>query len=204
MNTAEFFFLADQLLEPSLAGAGFQRTSAGKWNRWTGDELHAVWLQKHTFDSSFCVNLGVHYSFLEKSGSTERPSDGIVDQTECRIMFRLTADPSAKDQWWPLSEQGIHEVRSLFDSRGFAMFDSYRLSGPIASIEVKDIEDGTPGLLSSMTKVGACLILACIHEHLGNREKCIEAATVGLRHVGMKVGAKKALKDVLKRYGQPA
>jgi hypothetical protein len=204
MKTADFLSVADQLLEPSLAIAGFQRTSAGKWNRCTGEELHAVWLQKHSVDSSFCVNLGVHYSFLEKSGSTERPSGGIVDQTECRIMLRLTAEPTAKDQWWPLSEQGIHEVRSLFDSRGFAIFDSYRLSGPIAAIEVKEIEDGTPGLLSSMTKAGACLLLACIHEHLGNREKCMEAATVGLKHVGMAVGAKKALKDILKRNGEPA
>jgi len=50
----------------------------------------------------------------------------------------------------------------------------------------------------------ACLLLACIHEHLGNREKCMEAATVGLKHVGMKVGAKKALKDILKRNGERA
>jgi len=161
--------------------------------------LHAIWLQKHSSKAAFCVNLGVHYSFLAKAGSAERPSGDKIDQTECRIMFRLTADPIEKDQWWPLAESGIRDVSDLFVSRGLAMFDSYHLAGPISSIDVNEIETGTPHLLSDLTKAGACLLLAQIHEHIGNKDKCLEAATCGLKHVGMAVGARKALKDVLKR-----
>ena len=204
MNFVDFLISADEALLSSVGSVGFRRTSGGKWNRRTGDELHAIWLQKHSTDPAFCVNLGVHYSFLEKAGSSERPSGDKIDQTECRIMFRLTANPSARDQWWPLTEQGISEVSDLLVSRGLAMFDSYSLAGPISSIDVKEVEAGATGLLSGFTKVGACLLLANIHEHFGNREKSIEAATCGLKHVGMKVGAKKALKDILKRLGQPA
>lgn len=116
-------------------------------------------------------------------------------------MFRLTANQSVKDQWWPLTESGIREVCDLLVSRGLPLFHSYSLGGSISTIDVGEIEDGAPGLLSGFTKVGACLLLANIHEHLGNREKCIEAATSGLKHVGVKVGAKKALKDILKRCG---
>lgn len=202
MNFTEFLDIVDAVLQQSLSSAGFRRTSEGKWNRRNGDELHAIWVQKHSSEPMFCVNLGVHYSFLEKTGCTERPSGDEVDQTECRIMFRLTVDSSSRDQWWPLTEQGIHEMNVLLVTRGFAMLDLYRLDGPISSIDIKEIEAGIPGLLSSFTKVGAFLLLASIHEHLGHREKSIEAATCGLKHVGMKVGAKKAFKDILKRCEQ--
>lgn len=202
MNFTEFLTAADEVLLPLLGSAGFRRTCGGKWSRRKGDELNAIWVQKHSSDPAFCVNLGVHYSFLEKAGSTERPFGDEIDQTECRIMFRLTANPSAKDQWWPLTGQAISEVCDLIVSRAFPIFHSYELAGPIGTIDVQQIEAGAPGLLSELTKVGACLLLANIHEHLGNREKCIEAAACGLKHVGMKVGAKKALKDILKRSGQ--
>lgn len=199
MNDTDFFNEADQVLSTSAGSAGFRRTSKGKWNRRKGDELQAIWIQKHSKEPSFCVNLGVHYSFLEKTGSTELPHGDEIDQTECRIMFRLTDDPSKRDQWWPLNELGIREASDLLEMRGFALLDSYGLSGPISSIDVTEIESGAPSLLSGFTKVGACLLLANIHEYLGDREKCVEAATCGLKHVGMKVGAKKALKDILKR-----
>lgn len=203
MQFTDILNLADDALRSSAGSAGFRRTGAGKWSRRTGDELHAIWLQKHSSKAAFCVNLGVHYSFLAKAGCTERPSDDKIDQTECRIMLRLTADPVAKDQWWPVTELGIREVMDLFVSRGLAMFDSYRLAGPISSIDVIEIETGTPNLLSDLTKVGASLLLAQIHEHFGHRDKCLEAATCGLKHVGMAVGVRKSLKDILKRLDQP-
>jgi hypothetical protein len=33
----------------------------GLWNFRKGDDLNALWLQKHSFELSFCINLGVHY-----------------------------------------------------------------------------------------------------------------------------------------------
>lgn len=201
MNFTDFLILADAALEETLGKTGFRRTSAGKWNRRNREELNAVWLQKSSTGPSFCVNFGIHYSFLEKTGSSDLPTGGEIDQTECRIMCRLTCDPSVKDQWWPISEESICEVRDLMERRGLALFDSYRLSGAIAMLEGKDIDAGNLGILTGFTKVGACLLLASIHEHLGNREKCVEAATFGMKHIGMKVGAKKALKDILQRCG---
>ena len=71
-------------------------------------------------------------------------------------------------------------------------------------MEARNIEAGNLGMLSSLTTVKACLFLARLHERLGNRSKCIEAATIGLKLAGMAVGPKKALKDILKRNEQPA
>jgi hypothetical protein len=42
-----------------------------------------------------------------------------------------------------------------------------------------------------------------MHERFGNREKCVETAAIGIKLAGMAVGPKKALKDILKRIGQP-
>ncbi|MCI0719498.1 MAG: DUF4304 domain-containing protein [Acidobacteria bacterium] len=202
MNFSDFLTEADTILQQPMNGAGFRRVGAGNWNRRSGDDLNVVWLQKNSSAESFCVNLGVHYTFLSKAG-TEAPLDEVIELPDCEIKLRLTAQAAVKDQWWPFNSESVREVVDLMKSRGLAIFDSYRLAGPIAEMEAKDIEAGNSGLLSSLTKVRACLLLARMHELLGNREKCIEAATAGVRLAGMAVGPKKALKEILKRNGQP-
>jgi hypothetical protein len=199
MNYTDFLTLVDAALQQSLSSFGFRRSSAGTWNRRNGEELNVNWFQKHSTDPSFCVNLGVHYTFLPKAG-TEAPITGdSIEQPDCEIKLRLTETPAAKDQWWPISEQSINGICGLIESRGIAVFDSYRLSGPIVTMEGKDIEAGNLGLLSAMTKVRACLLLARLHEHLGNRDKCVDAATCGIKVAGMAVGPKRILRDILNR-----
>lgn len=204
MNFFELQQAADAAMSEALASAGFRRTDDGTWKRKRGDDLNVIWFQKHSANPSFCVNLGVHYSFIPKAGSTDVPEGDEIEQPECAILMRLTSDPSMKDQWWPIAASSVNQVVDLVCSRGLSIFDSYRLDGPIASIEVKDVEAGTANLLSSLTKVGGCLLLARIHERLGNRDKSVETATIGVKLAGMAVGPKKALKDILKRLGQPA
>lgn len=204
MNFDELRWAADTAMGEALTSAGFRRSAAGTWNRRKEEDLNVIWFQKHSASSSFCVNLGVHYSFMPKAGSMELPEGDSIAQPECAITMRLTLANSVNDQWWPLAKTSITEVCKLIEFRGLAIFDSYRLHGPLAAIEVSDIEVGTPNLLSSLTEVGACLLLARVHEHAGNREKCIEAATAGLKLAGFAVGPKKALREILKRLEQSA
>ena len=199
MNFTDVLAAADAALLRPLGNAGFQRVAAGLWNFRKGDDVNVVWLQKHSSESSFCVSLGIHYAFLPTSG-TEQPLAGkCLEQPDCEIKLRLTSDPAAKDQWWPTSPEAADEVAELVSHRGLAVFDSYRLAGPISTMEAKQIETGDLGMLSSLTKVRACLFLARLHERLGNRGKCIDAAMIGIKLAGMAVGPKKALKDILKR-----
>lgn len=202
MNFVELQQAADAAMSEALTSASFRRTAPGTWKRKRGDDLNVIWFQKHSTNSSFCVNLGVHYSFIPKAGSKNVPEGDEIEQPECVIMTRLTSDSFMKDQWWPIATSSVDQVVYLVCSRGLPIFDFYRLDGPIASIEIKDVEAGEANLLSSLTKVGGCLLLARIHEHLGNRDKSIEAATIGVKFAGMAVGPKKALKDILKRLGQ--
>lgn len=204
MNFADFLAAADASLRQPLGNAGFHRVSPGTWNLRKGDDLNVIWLQEHSLQSSFCMNLGIHYAFLPKSG-TETPLAGdYVEQADCEIKLRLTSDPSAKDQWWPIALEAADEVARLMTHKGLAIFDSYRLAGPISTMEARDIEADNLGMLSSLTRVRACLLLARIYERLGNRAKCVDAAALGIKLAGIAVGPKKALKDILKRNEQPA
>jgi len=188
-------------MSEALTNAGFQRTAAGTWNRCRGDELNAIQLQEHSTKESFCVNLGIHYTFLPKAG-TEASLDGDqIELPDCELKLRLTDQATVKDQWWPIAASSVGQIADLVCRRGLSIFDLYRLDGPIAAMDGKSIESGNPGLLASITKVRACLLLARMHEYLGNYDKCVEAATIGVKLAGMAVGPKKALQDILKRLG---
>lgn len=186
-------------MSEALTRAGFRRTAAGVWNRRRDDELNVIQLQKHSTDERFCVNLGVHYTFLPQAG-TEAPLDGDpIKAADCELKLRLTDQGAVKDQWWPIAASSVDRVVHLVCSQGLRIFDSYRLGGPIVEMDGKCIECGSPGLLASLTKVRACLLLARMHERLGNIDKCIETAEVGVKLAGRAVGPRKALKDILIR-----
>ncbi|MBX3110336.1 MAG: DUF4304 domain-containing protein [Fimbriimonadaceae bacterium] len=200
MKFAEFRKLADAVMRETLADAGFRRTSAGKWNRRRGDELNVIHLQAHSVKSEFCVNLGVHYTFMPRWGS---PGDDRIDASDCLLKLRLTSHGSLNDQWWPIVAPSTNEVVDALVGRGLLVFDSYRLGGPISGIDGRSIESGDADLLTSVTDVRACLFIALMHEHLGNRDKSIEAADIRLKLAGMAIGPKKALRDILKRLAHP-
>jgi hypothetical protein len=204
MNFNELQQAADAAMSDTLTSAGFRRTAPGTWNRRNGQDLSVVQLQKQSAAETFCVNLGVHYGFLPKAG-TEAPLEGDhIELPDCEVKLRLTEQPADRDQWWSISESSIVQVSNLVISRGFSVFDAYRVDGELSVMDAKSIESGNPGLLAPITKVRACLLLARLHEHLGNKERCMEAASIGVKLAGMAVGPKKALKDILKRCGQPA
>lgn len=192
----------DSSLREILVTAGFEHLSAGTWHRRRGDERNVIHLQMRSSRESFCVNLGIHYDFLPKA-ALESPLDHEqIELVDCELRLRLTDQPENLDQWWPIATTSLAPVVELVRTRGLSIFDSYRLDGPIAAMHGKRIEAGDLGLLASMTKVRSCLLLARMHECLGNRDRSIEAAEIGIRLAGMAVGPKKALRDVLSRVSK--
>ena len=204
MTFTELQQVADAVISEALTSAGFRRTAPGTWKRRRGYDLNVIQFQKQSAAETFCVNLGIHYVFLPKAGS-EGPLEGDeIDLPDCEVKLRLTARPSDKDQWWSISETSIAQTSDLLISRGLSVFDAYRAAGEISAMDVRSIESGNLGLLAPITKVRACLLIARLQEHLGNKEKCIEVASVGVKLAGMAVGPKRALENILKRYGSPA
>jgi hypothetical protein len=202
MDFRELQQLIDLETGKILTDAGFQHLSAGTWNRRRCDELNVLKLQEHSEKESFCVNLGVHYTFLPKAGTEAPLGNEPIELPDCELKLRLTNQIGANDQWWPIAASSAGQVADLVRDYGLQVFEHYRIDELVASIDGQSIESGSLGPLVSITKVRACLLLARIHERLGNHDKSIEAATIGLKVAGMAVGPKKALKDLLKRIGQ--
>ena len=108
MNFTDFLAAADASLLRPLGNAGFQRVKARLWNFRKGDDLNVVSLQKHSSKSLFCVNLGIHYAFLPKSGTEKAIVVGnCLEQPDCEINLRLASDPAVNDQWWQLSINSV-------------------------------------------------------------------------------------------------
>lgn len=203
MNFEELQQAADAAASEALSSAGFRRIAAGIWNRRRDDEWNVIQLQQHSTGKTFCVNLGIHYAFLPKAGTEASLDDDHIELPDCELKLRLTDRATSKDQWWPIADSSVDQVAELLRSRGVPIFESYRLDGQIAEMDGKSIESGDLDILASITKVRACLLLARMHERFGNRDKCVETAAIGVKLAGMAVGPKKALKDILKRLGQP-
>ncbi|MEM1060617.1 MAG: DUF4304 domain-containing protein [Verrucomicrobiota bacterium] len=198
----EFLSAINEAVKGELARQGFTESRAGTYLRSIGERLDVIWIQKHSTDETCCVNLGIHYSFIWKIGSTDLPTDGKIDQPECELKIRLTGDPESNDQWWPLNQGGVNAITTLLKNRVLDLFTKYDLEGEIAKLSVDDFIGGVPPILKPMTKVRAVLLLARIHDYLGNQGQAIELAQFGLKVAGMAVGPKKAFKEILKNAGR--
>lgn len=199
MDPIDFLQAMDEALRVSLSEAGFRRTKAGVWNRRVGEVLNVIWIQQHSVKLDFSVNLGIHYAFMPKVGSSEKPVDDIIEQPECDIMLRLTSTPAVNDQWWLSSQSSISEICDLITTRAMEVFSWYDLPGPISEVDIEDVKAGNAGLLSRLTQERACLFMARMHLYLGNREKCIATANTGIQLSGkMASGLRANLKNVIK------
>jgi hypothetical protein len=199
MTFGEFLDQFDEGARSRLAALGFRRARPDSWTRRVGDELQVFWFQKHSSQAALCVNIGAHYAFLPKAGVEAALDGDDIHQVECEIKLRLTTDESTGDQWWPVAEVSVTVLAELLPTRGLTILNRYALAGPVSHLKPGDVESGSLGALSSLTKVRACLLLARLHEHAGDRTLTAEFATLGIKVAGMAVGPKKALRDILQR-----
>ncbi len=200
MNISEFRSVLSQRLQGVLKQSGFRETDSGTFVRKNDThEISVIWIQKHSSESKVCVNLGVHYDFLPKVGSSEFVEGDDITQPDCEIKKRLTPDPSQNDYWWSLGAVEADEIARLVDESALPYFGQYALDSEIGSIIPGQFEGDLPALLSSLTKVRACLLMARIYEIKGEPSLASEFAKLGIKVAGMAVGPKKVLKEILKR-----
>jgi hypothetical protein len=195
MEFTELQAAFNKTIADQLASQGFLLSNSGVLLRARGVVIEVVQLQRQSEVDLFCVNLGLFYTFLPLAAALDFEK---IDIADCDIRLRLTTQDEKSDQWWAISSRSIQEVATLMIRRGVSVFDRYSLE-VLRSISVKSVEEGTCVTLASITKVRACLLLATLHDHIGNRDLCIEFANAGIRLAGMAVGPKKILKELLKR-----
>jgi hypothetical protein len=200
MNNSNFLLMLAEEIESNLKRLGFIKSSDSLFVRFKQHhEINVVFIQKHSSKSMISVNLGVHYDFLPKVGSTDFPEQGKVELPDCEIKLRLTPDEGVSDYWWPMISSSIGEISLLLDAKVELSFAKYDIDRDIGRISLDDIENNLSSLLPSTTKVRACLLLARLHETVGDRALAIDFARLGIKMAGMAVGPKKALKQIIER-----
>lgn len=201
MNFADLCRAVSKSAESVLKGCDFSRTNATTWVRIRGSDINIIQIQRRTSGQVFCVNLGIHYSFLPIPGTDRAWTISEMGLPECEIKLRLTDEDSKHDQWWPQSQESADSVSRLLRERSIHIFDAYRSeSDLLLTLDPESIKNGDSGILSPITPVRACLLLARLHEHFNNREKCIQAAIVGLQVASpMAVGPRLELQEIIKR-----
>lgn len=193
--------LAERITEP-LAARGFKETAKRSFVRAKPThEINVISFQKHSVNSSICINLGVHYDFLPRAGQNKAIDLKKISDMDCEIRKRLTPDPSQVDYWWPINSDSIEEVVILIINQTDAYFSRFDIDGEISTIEPEDMRQEIPELLSWMSDAGACLLLARMHEVFGNIEKAADFARYGIDVSGVAVEPRVRLKELLKRVG---
>lgn len=199
MKFDELRKLIDGAADKKLRDLGFNHKGVGLWSRHRHVDLNVIELQKHSENNLFCVNLGVHYDFLPKSGS-ESPIDAEnVSLMDCDLRFRLTDKGGVGDQWWPIAASSADVILDALQTRGMYIFDIYKFDRIIPKISIESLKKGDVDILSFLPKIKLALLLSRIYDYLGLREECVEAARFGIEISGMAVGPRKALKAIIKK-----
>ncbi len=200
MKNSNFLSILADAIESNIKSLGFTRYSDFLFVRFKKNhEINVILIQEHSSEKMVSVNLGVHYDFLPKVGSTDFPEPGKVDLPDCEIKVRLTPDEGLNDYWWSMDMVSINEISLLIDAKVEELFSKFDVDKEIGKISIEDIENNLSVILPSITKVRACLMLARLHEVLGDRALAIEFARCGIKNAGMAVGPKKALKQIIER-----
>jgi len=199
MKTSNFLASLAHRIAGPLKSSGFVKSDDDLFVRFKdGHEVNVIWIQKHSSEPKICVNLGIHYDFLPKLGTTELPDNCKIELPDCEIKVRLTPATSQNDYWWLVGNKAVDEIANLIEDRAEKFFDRYNVGGEIVRITPEDLEGDMPDILSPLTKVRASLILARLHEVNGDLSEAINFAKFGIKAAGMAVGPKKMLKEILK------
>lgn len=199
MNFPQFVNALDQRIGSFLATIGCRKVAPGFYVRRRADVLNVIWVQEHSGRELCCVNLGVHYAFLPKIGTGQAVRGDEIEHPECELRFRLAEDAAAHDQWWTQVSDSVSAMGQLMASRVPGVFDPFELSGDIMRVSPAEIRAGLPPLLKATTRVRAALLLAQLHEFVGNGTQAIEFAELGIEISGVASGPRKALKDLIAR-----
>ncbi len=164
------------VISKTLAPTGFSRDADGSWRRVTGNVLGCVEVQRRLDDSSFCINLGSHFDFLPINAGSSAPSNlRALREPQCELRTRLIRD--GHDTWWSHPEDA-DEISQLLSTRGLDFLNScLDIRASLGAIAPEDIDGDTAiALTAHITSGRRRLLLARVHEHLGNYEWAMQIA----------------------------
>ena len=187
---------------PRLRAAGF-KGSGQNFLRIRGETINAIYIQGSRFAGQCCVNLGIHYTFLQPTWAVEPTAVQKWREGDCEFGWRLS--PRDKyDHWWSygttLAEtiESASELIDTYATSGEPLLERFsRIEAIAAALSPISIRDprNAPVPWKKPTALHA-LALARIHKQLGNLDLCREYAHVGLATSGKFPGHKPALEEL--------
>lgn len=191
------------IASPVLVGEGFVSADDVTWTRHRPPFMFCIEFQLRSDEVVYCVNLGVHMDFLPDLVKRGGAYDAGFTQADCEIKQRL-APSGESDHWWAIGDEvQAFSMLACLKECGVPFFDQFNgLPGPFGSITPETVgDDSAIALLPTMTRVRRILLLARIHEYLGDSERGLEWARFGMKNAGMAVGPKVAFKDIIRKLG---
>ncbi len=168
--------------ESELLKDGFRRIrKTSEFIKHDSPVFEAWSVQTKRDGSSFCVNLGVHYDFLQDGFEP-----GVSGQAGCFFKRRL-APTGEVDWWWPRVESSIPDVLHLLDSSGKEFFDRYKDYRNIFAGVTPAIIESSPEAFYNKYRVDqapACLFLARLNIYLGDIDAARKFLKLGIRQAG--------------------
>jgi len=174
------------ILVPYFKEQGFTQSGIDHYRRYIKPFIHCVWLQESSDRKALCVNLGVHLDFLPLCGMISIPKVEDVIQPACDITDRLT--PKGQyDYWWPAEQakRQVKSIKALFQKEGIAFFERYTSFPDVfESVTIEDIKSGDAlKIVPGLSRRGIAMFLACIYEHIGQKEKAVQFSEYGLENI---------------------
>ncbi|HJT30564.1 MAG TPA: DUF4304 domain-containing protein [Pirellulales bacterium] len=205
-NARWFAKLLKSRFAPVLRADGFAAQHNG-WMRLRDPVINWLDVQARMAGGSCCVNLGVHMTFLPRPGGSDGgtiASD--IQQGYCEIFSRLTWE-GEHDHWWPYDagEVAAADLVACYEERGRPVFERYSsFPHPFVDITPDAFDDAALDELLPLTDTGKMLLLARVHDYLGNVQFAIRFSEMGLAVTPrFASGARFALKNILRKHGVP-
>jgi hypothetical protein len=187
-----------RIVDEPLSQEGFIKTARGLYVQFLPThEICVISVQEHSSRSESCLNFGVHFDFLPRAGTSEKPMLNEMDLSSCEVKIRVTPGGES-DYWWPMTSPSGQQLGELM-LREHGKFFSSLSTDKLSKLTSADLKAGNMGPLSTVTRVRAMLMLARLHECEGRDDLAREFAEVGLELAGMAVGPKKYFREILRR-----
>lgn len=197
-----FFEMLDGELSPILQANGFAGHGR-EWKRLRDPVINCVEIQLRSDQAACSVNLGVHLAFLPVVGGLSPVDFNAITEVDCEVQSRL-AWANEREHWWEFDspEESVANLVACFRERGEAYFEKFsQFPHPFIDIDPDSLDDDEIStLFPIMTKVRKVLLIARVHEHVGDIANAVRFAQLGKEVAGMAVGPKAAFREILRKH----
>ncbi|MCC9608314.1 DUF4304 domain-containing protein [Blastopirellula sp. JC732] len=198
----QFERLLLERLTPILSDDGFVGNDL-KWIRNVDPVINCIEVQSRSDSKACCVNLGVHLTFLPNATGSLIVDIQSYSSVDCEIRGRLTSQAEG-DQWWEyeMLEPAIDDLIDSYLDHGQNFFERFaKFPHPFVDIGPDSLDDDVvSSLFPVMTKVRMVLLLARVHDFLGNSALAKQFGQIGIDLIGGGMGPKAAFRKILRSH----